>query len=65
MLIVMSFGSLELGSIAYAHAKGDPNVFDWTLSDTIRRWSLLYRIVAPATCGAVAFLLYHFFLQTN
>jgi hypothetical protein len=61
----MAFGVVELGMILLAHLTGRKNIQDWTLSDTIRRWSALHRWVAPVVCGFAAMLLYHFFGQGN
>jgi hypothetical protein len=65
LAILVSWLVLEVGSILVAKARGQGNIFEWTLSDTIRRWSAAHRLIAPLACGTVAFLLYHFFMQLN
>ena len=55
----------ELATLAIRHYLGLQNIADWTLSDTVRRWSAKYRWLAPLTAGTTAFLLWHFFLETN
>ncbi len=59
------FGIIELGMILWAHVTGRKNIQDWTLSDTIRRWSTLHRWVGPVVSGVAAMLWFHFFMQAN
>lgn len=55
----------ELISIGVARHRGLRNIEDWTLSDTIRRWSAKYRWLAPVVAGTTVFLLWHFFIERN
>jgi len=55
----------ELASIAMAHWRGDKHIAEWTLSDTIRRWSSARRWLAPVAVGITAFLLMHLFGIAN
>jgi|GEM_PF-5438683 len=55
----------ELATLAIRHHLGLARIQDWTLSDTIRRWSVKYRWLAPLIAGTCAFLLWHFFIETN
>lgn len=63
LFVLCSWLVLELLSILDGHLSGSKNIYDWTLSDTIRRWSVAYRWLAPATVGLTACLLWHFFGQ--
>lgn len=65
LFIFVSWLIAELGWIVYAHVTGQKNIFEWTLSDTIRRWSAKYRWLAPVVAGTCAFLLWHFFIEQN
>jgi hypothetical protein len=65
LLVFVSGAALEVYAIVEAHAAGDQNVFDWTLSDTIRRWAAGYRWLMPAALGTMAFLFAHLFLEKN
>ncbi|HEX5321654.1 MAG TPA: hypothetical protein VFW46_21020 [Stellaceae bacterium] len=65
LAILLSWLALELGSIAWAHHRGQRLVQEWTLSDTIRRWSAARRWLAPLVVGSAAFLLVHFFGMGN
>ena len=55
----------ELLAMVAAHVAGDKNIQDWTLSDTIRRWSAQYRWLAPIVVGTCAMLIWHWFAQLN
>lgn len=63
--VAVSWLILELSVIFYAHLRGVKNIQEWTLSDTIRRWSAVHRWLAPLTVGTCAFLLVHFFGMGN
>ena len=63
--IFLSWLGAELASILNAKLKGQKNISDWTLSDTIRRWSAAHRWVAPITIATAAGLCWHFFGQLN
>ena len=65
LFILVSWLVLEVASILVAKARGDKNISDWTLSDTIRRWATRYGWLAPVVCGTTVFLLVHFFLEHN
>ncbi len=65
VVILASFVVMEAGAILYAHACGEQNIQEWTLSDTIRRWRSKYRWLAPLVVGTCAFLLMHFFGMGN
>lgn len=58
------FGS-EMVSLVEAHRTGQTHIQDWTLSDTIRRWSAAHRWLGPLIVGATAFLTFHFVGQAN
>lgn len=63
--VAVSWLGLELASIVQAHLNGVRQVLDWTLSDTIRRWSAAHRWLAPIAVGTAAMLCWHFFAQQN
>jgi hypothetical protein len=63
--VVLTWLIPELIFIAIAHYRGEKNVQEWTLSDTIRRWSKQYRWLAPLFCGTAVFLCVHFFAMGN
>lgn len=65
LAILVSWLIMELLSIAVAHATGQRHFQEWTLSDTIRRWSASHRWLAPIITGCTTMLLYHFLIQTN
>jgi hypothetical protein len=65
LAVFVSWLTAELTSIAIAHAKGDRHITEYTLSDTIRRWSSARRWLAPIAVGTTAMLLFHFFAQVN
>ncbi len=65
VFILISWLIMELASISWAHYTKQKVITDWTLSDTIRRWSIKYRWLAPITVGIVAFLFWHFFAEQN
>lgn len=65
LAVFVSWLVAELTAIGLAHYRGVKNIQDWTLSDTIRRWSGKYRWLAPVAVGTMAMLAYHFFVQAN
>jgi hypothetical protein len=65
LAVFLSWLALELGAVALAHARGDPHLADYTLSDTIRRWNHRYRWLGPVVVGTAAFLLYHLLIEAN
>jgi len=65
LAVFVSWLVAELASIWVAHMRGDKHVLEWTLSDTIRRWSAARRWLAPIAVGTTAMLLWHFFAQVN
>lgn len=65
LAVGVSWLILEIGAILMARRGRQPNEQVWTLSDTIRRWSLLHRWLAPLAIGIAAMLIWHFFAQAN
>jgi hypothetical protein len=65
LAVAASWVVLELGSILVARLTRQSSEQVWTLSDTIRRWSVLYRWLAPLAVGVAAMLVWHFFAQAN
>jgi cbb3-type cytochrome oxidase subunit 3 len=65
LFVLLSWLVAELASVYVAKRRGEKNIADWTLSDTIRRWSAKYRWLAPVVVGTTAFLVWHFFMLTN
>lgn len=55
----------EMASIADAHLTGRRYLVDYTLSDTIRRWSHMHRWIGLATMATAEFLMWHFFVAQN
>lgn len=60
-----TFLVLEFGLIAWAHLAGQQNIYEWTLSDTVRRWSSKWRWVSLVLIGLSAALMWHLFGQAN
>lgn len=60
-----TFLVLEFGSILWAHITGQRNIYEWTLSDTVRRWSGKYSWLALVAIGGSAALMWHLFGQAN
>ncbi len=65
LFVAVSWLVMELDSILEAHTSGQRKITDYTLSDTIRRWSAVHKWLAPLTIGVCAGLMWHFFGQTN
>ncbi len=65
LAVLLSWMVLEAASIFAAHMAGAKDIVDWTLSDTIRRWSVLHRWLAPVSSGFTMFLWAHFFIEQN
>ncbi len=65
LFVLLSWLAMELDSIRDAHRRGETFVMDYTLSETIRRWSVKERWLAPVAIGTSCFLLAHFFLEKN
>jgi hypothetical protein len=65
VFVLVSWFVLEVGSILWAKVKHNTNIMDWTLSETIRRWSGRFKWLAPVVCGTTVFLLVHFFVESN
>lgn len=65
LAVFVSWLVLEIGSVVLAHVRGERHIVEWTLSETIRRWSGAYRWLAPVAIGTACFLLAHFFLEVN
>ena len=63
--VFFSWLPAELFLIWLAHHRGERNIQEWTLSDTVRRWRAEYRWLAPIAVGTMAMLMYHFFIETN
>lgn len=63
--VALSWAVLEGTSILFAHYQGLHLIQEYTLSDTIRRWSALHRWLAPVAVGVAAMLVWHFFAQQN
>lgn len=63
--VAVTIGILEAASLVLAHLHGQKHIEEWTLSDTIRRWSSARRWLAPLVVGSAAMLLMHFFGQAN
>ena len=63
--VLLSWVILEGLSLITAHAQGTQHIEDWTLSDTIRRWSAAHRWLGPVAVGTTAMLAFHFFGQSN
>jgi hypothetical protein len=65
LFVAISWFGMEMVAVVCAHIVGDKHIVDWTLSDTIRRWSGRYRWLAPMVVGVTAFLIWHFFVVQN
>ena len=65
LAVALTWFALEITSIVIAHARAQKTVQEWTLSDTIRRWSAKRRWLAPLAVGVMAMLCWHFFGQLN
>lgn len=65
LAVALSWLGLEVLSLIKGHVTGQQHIEEWTLSDTIRRWSSARRWLAPLVVGAAAMLLMHFFGQAN
>jgi predicted membrane protein len=65
LLVALSWAGLEAASLVLAHVTGQQHIVDWTLSDTIRRWSSAEAWLAPLVVGTACGLLWHFFGQRN
>lgn len=63
--VFVSWAAMEGASLVAAHMQGTTHIQDWTLSDTIRRWSVVHRWLAPIAVGITAMLVWHFFGQSN
>ena len=51
--------------LAVLHVTGARHIADWTLSDTIRRWSADYAWLKYLVTATALFLLWHFFVEQN
>ena len=65
LAVALTFGVMEGWSLAAAHRAREKHIEDWTLSDTLRRWSAARRWLAPLVIGTAAMLMWHFFGETN
>lgn len=65
LVVLVSWLVMEGVSIAVARRSHQPHFQVWTLSDTIRRWSVAHRWLGPLAVGTFAMLGYHFFVQAN
>ena len=65
LCVALSWVCLEGASMIAAHLAGAPLLQEYTLSDTIRRWSDLHRWLAPLAIGIMAGLAWHFFGERN
>lgn len=64
LFVAVSWLVLEIASILVARSRGQRGDV-WTLSDTIRRWSVPRRWLAPVAVGIIAMLIWHWFAQLN
>lgn len=65
VLVASSWLVAEIASIWFAHRCGATHVSEWTLSDTIRRWSQTRTWLAFVVMLVTVFLLWHFFVELN
>lgn len=65
LFVLVSWLVMEIASLVYAHITGQKHLVDYTLSDTIRRWSSKYRWLALTVMIVTMFLLWHFFVERN
>ena len=65
LAVLLSWAALEGASLVFAHLTRQKHIVDWTLSDTIRRWSSARSWLAPLAIGTACGLLWHFFGQPN
>lgn len=63
--VAATFAILEIASILTARRRGQKIAEVWTLSETIRRWSVGRRWLAPVAVGIIAMLIWHWFAQLN
>ena len=65
LFVALSFVILEGISILFAYRTKQSNDAVWTLSETIRRWSVKWRPLAAVVSGIVLGLLVHWFVTSN
>lgn len=65
LFVLVSWAIFEAASIVMAHRAQQKVIQTWTLSDTIRRWAISRRWLAPLAVGIIAMLVWHFFAQAN
>lgn len=65
LCVALSWAAAEAYSILKAHLTGAQHIVDYTLSDTIRRWSEARTWLAPLVIGSACGLLWHFFGMRN
>ena len=65
LFVALSWAFFEGALLVRAHVTGQRHIVDWTLSDTIRRWSMPRPWLAPLVVGTSCGLLWHFFAMSN
>jgi hypothetical protein len=60
-VVAVSFGVIELSSIAIRKVRYGTAITDWTLSDCVRRWAKAHHWLPAVLCGFCALLMVHFF----
>lgn len=63
--VLLTFLGPEIVSILIRRQRFGVKIFDWTLSDCVRRWSQAHHWVPAAVIISMAALCYHWFAMSN
>ena len=63
--IAGSFGVVEVASIVVRRILFGQKIYDWTLSDCIRRWAAAHHWLPGVVTASMAVLCVHWFLMSN